>query len=172
MKRLSLMLALLFLFVIIGKAQNNNRISLKISSNKIDLAYKYSFSEIPVWSETFIGLGNQDINAGFDDFLFGVKIGTPLFTFTSSNVYGDIYTGIYFTNNIHYEVAIPFIGVDIGYEVFLGKRKKHSLFAETGYLYGQREYKQTYNNEMNFASTTDRFKLSAINFSVAYGFNF
>ena len=172
MKQLGLTFALLFIFVIIVKAQNCNRVSLKISFNKIDLGYKYNFGEIPVWSEAFIGLGNQDINAGFDDFLFGIKIGTPLIAFTSSNIYIDLYTGIYFPNNKYYDAVTPFIGIDMGYEMILGKRKIHSLFAEIGYIYGQREYKQTYDNEILFASTTARFKLSPISFSIAYGFNF
>lgn len=172
MKQLKITLFLLFLSAIISKAQNTNRVSLELSTNKICFGYQLSLDKILNYSEIYVGIGNQDINKKFDDILFGIKLGSRFLSFTKSNIYGNINTGIYFPNNKYYDAVTPYIGLEMGYEIFLGKRKKHSLFTEIGYLYGQKEYIQTYTDEIIYVSSIDVFNLHPINFLVGYGFNF
>ena len=172
MKHLGIIVALLFLSVITGKAQNNNRISAEFSGNNICLAYQLNFEKTPVYSGVYVGLGNQDINSKFDDVLFGIKPGMQFISFAKSNIFGHLNAGIYFPNNKYYDAITPFVGINIGYEKFLGKQKMHSLFIETGYIYGQKEYTQIYENDILYVSSIDKFILFPVIFSLAYGFNF
>ncbi|NOY60508.1 MAG: hypothetical protein GXO75_16480 [Calditrichaeota bacterium] len=172
MKHITSVIIFLFLGVATSNAQNSSKVSFEISFNKMCLGYQFNFDKAPIWSKAYIGLGNQDINKEFNDVLSGIKIGTPFFSFTNSKVYGDFNTGIYIPNNKYYNATTLFIGIDIGYEMFFGTQKRHSLFTEIGYLYGQREYIQALDNETLFISTKDVFKLYPINFSLGYGFGF
>ena len=167
-----LVIFLVLTFTLKCKAQEADQISFEISYNQINLTYKNYVSSFPLWIEPYLGIANQDVNRELDDFTFGVKLGKSIFTFEKSDIYLGINTGLYFPNNCCYDVTTPFAGVFCGYEFLLGKTKKHVLFTEIGYRYGQREYSQTYENSQVFISTTDKFELTPLSFSIGYGFRF
>jgi len=173
MKKIITGVALLLLTTVFRTAQNrNNLISLNLSTNKLVVGYQRSFEKVPVWGEVFIGVSNQDINSSFDDGILGLKAGIPLFQFSKSNIYGYVNTGIYFTNNDHYNATCPFAGVGTGYKAEFGKNRRHAFIAEIGYVYGRKSYTQTYISDILSASTTDVFKLSPLTISIGYGFKF
>ena len=173
MKNLIMGIALLLLTNIYCTAQNrNNMISLKLSTNQLVIGYQRSFEKVPVWGEVFLGVSNQDINSSFDDGMMGIKAGIPLLKFSTSNIYGYINTGIYFTNNDYYNATCPFAGIGTGYKAEFGKKKRHAFIAEIGYVYGKKSYSQSYSDEILSASTTDVFKLSPLTISIGYGYKF
>jgi len=153
-------------------AQNKNRTSVSLSFNKVEAAYRYRFSEKQIWVSSYLGVSNQDINSNFDDFLLGIKIGLPILELQKAFFYGQLNSGLYFPNNNYYNITTSFIGLDLGYEIQLGKTKKHSIFAEIGYLYGKREYKQKYDDRYISISSTETFILLPLIFNTGYGFNF
>lgn len=145
---------------------------MDLSFNKICFGYQLGINNSLFFLETYFGLSNQDINEEFDDILFGIGIGLPFYAFGNSNIYGEINTGLYIPNNVYYNTVIPFAGVDIGYEISLGKAGRHLISAEVGYIFGKREYLQTFSNNQISVSSIDTFELFPICFEIGYGFSF
>lgn len=156
----------------ISLARNNNTVSLGMSFNKMSLGYRYDFEKMPFWAGAFLGLGNEDVNAGFNDFLFGIKIGQPILSFSKSGIYGALSSGIYVPNNKYYAAITPFFGVDLGYEFCFGENGNHILFSETGYRYGHRDYEQSFENEIISINSVDTFELMPFNIILGYGYRF
>jgi len=154
------------------KSQNNNQLLLQFSLNQVDLAYQHKLISPNIWGEAFVGIGNQDINSSFDDFLSGLRIGFDAFS-NEKNLLGfNTSVGIYIPNNDYYTATTPVFGAGIRYTRFIGKSGKHSLFVNTGYQYGKRDYKQKYSSEIINVTTVGNFKIAPLYFSLGYGFKF
>jgi len=162
----------IFLFIPCGKAQQHSQVSLAASYNQFSLAYKYNLTTIPVWGELYTGIGNQDISSKFDDILAGLRLGIPIITFSKSDIYAVIKTGVYIPQNDYYKAPTLFIGACTGYEKFIGQNRIHVLFAEIGYVYGQKEYTQHYNSKILSISTIGKFELSPVTIEIGYGYRF
>jgi len=172
MKRISIILVF-FSFVSMGvKSQNLNQVSLRLSPGQFELNYQRKLLQQKIWSEAFIGLGNQDINSKYDDLLAGIRIGTPLFTNKKNVIHMAAGVGVYFPNNDYYAAVSPVYGITGGYTRFIGKAQRHSLHINIGYQYGERNYIQEYRASDISIATTETFKLSPSHFSLGYGFNF
>ncbi len=171
MKNTFLVAVALLLFVGLY-AQNKNRVSVGLSYNKIEIAYRHSFAEKQIWVSPSFGVGNQDANSNFDDIITEVKIGIPIFTFQKSSIYAQLNSGLYFANNNYYKTVAPFVGLNCGYEILFGNKKMHSVFTEIGYLYGKSEYKQKYYNDYISVSSTEIFILPPLSLKIGYGLNF
>lgn len=172
MKRISVLLAFFSLISLGVKSQNLNQVSLRLSPNQFELNYQRKFHQERIWSEAFIGLGNQDINSKYDDCLAGIRIGTPLFSNDKNVIHMAASVGVYFPNNDYYAAVSPVYGIMGGCTRLIGKAQRHSLLINLGYQYGQRNYIQEYQASDIFIATTGNFKLSPIHFSIGYGFNF
>lgn len=172
MKRLTVLLAL-FTFISLGvKSQNLNQVSLRLSPTQLELNFQRKLMQQKVRSEAFIGLGNQDINSKYDDFLVGIRIGIPLFFNDENAFHIDASVGIYFPNNEYYAAVTPVYGIIGGYTRYIGKAQRHSLLLNLGYQYGERTYMQEYQAADISTAITGNFKLSPIHFSIGYGINF
>lgn len=172
MKRLTVLLALFSFFSFGVKSQNLNQVSVRLSYNQFELGYQRAFVQQKLWGEAFIGLGNQDINSEYDDYLAGIRIGTPVFSNNNNVIHIAASVGVYVPNNICYSTVTPYYGGIIGYSRFIGKTQKHSLLINLGYQYGEGYYKQEYSSNDISIATTGSFKVSPIHFSVGYGFLF
>jgi hypothetical protein len=170
MKRLSIRLLLVLLSVYGGvKAQNKNQLSLQLSFNQFELAYQHSLFIEKMWGEVFAGVGNQDINSRFDDFLTGVRIGYNVFSNEKNLLAFNTKFGVYIPHNDYYTATTPLIGVGIRYTRFIGQAKKQSVFVSTGYQYGRRDYKQEYSSELIHVATVGTFNVAPVYFSLGYG---
>jgi hypothetical protein len=172
MKQLSAIFIFVCLSVILTQAAQKNRCSLQLSYNQMGFAYKYNFSKVPVWAEGYFGLGNQDIDKPFNDYLAGIKVGHPIATFKSSVLNISLHLGIYIPVNEYYKATTPVGGINVDYEKFIGKSHKHSILVDAGYQYGKRTYSQKFQNEDIYVATTDIYRVSPLWLSVGYGFNF
>jgi hypothetical protein len=172
MKHIHIIIATLLFTFASGKAQYNQHLSFAASYNQFKLGYTYKIAPIPLSIGVYAGVGNQDINNTFDDFLCGLQLSIPVVTFEKSDFYTGINTGMYFPNNQYYNANTFCVGANLGYEYFLGINKRHALFAEVGYVYGSKAYTQHYRNDVLEVSSTDVFKLSPIAISLGYQFKF
>ena len=163
---------ILLLIPVSGVAQFNNQVSLNASVNQFELCYSYEYKKLPVVSDLYIGLGNQDIDAGYNDFILGARFGLFLVKSEKNEVDVKINAGGYIPNNDYYKAPTPVYGFILGYNRNLGKSNKHALKLNVGYLYGKRNYLQKYENELVFVATGSQFKVSPFYFTVGYGFNF
>ena len=154
------------------KAQNPNQVSARLSFNQLELGYQRTFFQQKIRGETYVGLGNQDINKKFDDFVTGLRIGTPIFRNEKNAIHIAAGIGFYFSNNDIYSVVTPVYSGFIAYNRFLGQSEKHSLLINLGYQYGENDYKQEYNSADIYTATTGSFTVSPVYFSVGYGFHF
>jgi hypothetical protein len=168
MKKIVFLTALLALTSFCVKAQNSNQVSARLSFNQIELGYQRTFFQQKIWGETYVGLGNQDINKKFDDFITG----TPIFKNEKNVINLAAGIGFYFSNNDIYSVVTPVYSGFIAYNRFLGKPEKHSLLINLGYQYGKNDYRQEYNSAGIYTATTGSFIVSPVYFSVGYGFHF
>jgi hypothetical protein len=172
MKIIAFLTALLAIISLGVKAQNQNQVSVRLSFNQLELGYQRTFFQQRIWGETYVGLGNQDINKKFDDFITGLRIGTPIFKNEKNALNLAAGLGFYFSNNDMYSVVTPVYCGFIAYNRFLGKSEKHSLLINLGYQYGENDYKQEYNSAVIYTATTGSFNVSPVYFSVGYGFHF
>ena len=172
MKRLTVLLAFFSFFSFGVKSQNLNQVSVRLSYNQFELGYQRTFIQQKLWGEAFIGLGNQDINNKYDDYVTGVRIGTPVFSNNKNVIHIAASVGVYVPNNTCYSTVTPYYGGIIGYSRFIGKTQKHSLLINLGYQYGKGYYKQEYSSNDISIATTGSFKVSPIHFSAGYGFLF
>ena len=172
MKKSVLVSVFVVLFAFGAKSRNRNQASFQFSYNQIELGYQYKFIHQKIWGEAFAGLGNQDINSSFDDFLTGIRIGGAVFSNDKNTIDLTAGFGVYFPNNNYYSAATSVLGGGLRYSRFIGKTKKHSLFLNAGYQYGKRDYKQEYLNDEIYVATISKFKISPMYFSIGYGFNF
>jgi hypothetical protein len=172
MKKTAFLIVLFALICFGVKAQNSNQVSARLSFNQLELGYQRAFFQQKIWGETYVGLGNQDINKKFDDFVTGLRIGTPIFKNEKNVINLAAGIGIYFSNNEIYSVVTPVYSGFIAYNRFIGKSEKHSLLINLGYQYGKKDYEQEYSSADIYTATTGSFKVSPVYFSVGYGFHF
>jgi len=171
-KKIVFSLACMLLLVYGIKAQNNNQLSLQLSLNQIELGYQHKLFAENIWGEAFAGIGNQDINSRFDDFLVGIRLGFDAFSYKRNSIGIDASFEIYIPNNHYYTAVTPVIGAGIRYSLAFGKLNQHSLLINAGYQYGKQDYKQEYTSELINTSTISDFKIAPLYFSLGYGFNF
>lgn len=151
------------------KAQHNKQLSFQLSSNQAELSLQYNPINRNSWLETYFGIGNHDINAGFNDFLSGLRIGYNVLS-NDKNAFGPyVKGGIYIPNSDYYEMIIPVIGAGARYIRYLGKSGRHCMLIGAGYQYGQRIYKQNYSSEILESTTIEKFTLKPLFFSLGYG---
>lgn len=172
MKKSILSIAFILLLTYGVKAQNNNQLSLQLSLNQVELGYQYKAFSENLWGEIIVGLGNQDINHRFDDVITGLRIGFNFFSNNKSLLGLQTRFGTYIPNNDYYTAVTPVIEAGIRYTLFIGKLNQHSLFINTGYQYGKRDYKQKYSSEIINVTTVGKFEIAPLYFSLGYGFNF
>jgi len=163
----------LFTIIAFGvQSQNPNQVAVRLSFNQFEMGYQRQFIRQKIWAETYIGVGNQDINAKYDDFVTGLRIGRYILANEKNALSIAAGIGLYFPNNHYYKATTPVYSGFIAYNLFLGKSKKHSLLANLGYQYGKKDYTQEYSNNGFYAATTGSFKVSPVYFSLGYGFHF
>ncbi len=172
MKRRVFGLVFMLLLAFGAKAQKMNQLSLQFSYNQLELGYQRNLLFHNMWGEAFVGIGNQDINSRFDDFLAGVRVGVYAFSTEKNVVALNAVAGVYIPNNSYYNAAAPLLGGGIRYVRFIGRQNRHSVLISAGYQYGKREYKQEYHSEALQVESIGVFKVAPLYFSVGYGFNF
>jgi len=172
MKKIAFATALFALISFGVKSQNPNQVSARLSTNQFELGYQRKFIQQKIWGETYIGLGNQDINKKFDDIVTGLRIGTPVLVNKKNVINIAAGIGLYFSNNEIYSIVTPVYSGFIAYNRFIGKTEKHSLLINLGYQYGKKDYKQEYSIDDIYTATIGSFKVSPVYFSVGYGFHF
>jgi len=172
MKKIAFVTAFLALISFGVKSQNPNQVSVRLSTNQFELGYQRKFIQQKIWGETYIGLGNQDINAKFDDVVAGIRIGSPILANDKNVVSIAAGVGLYFPNNQYYSATTPVFSGLIAYNRYFGKSQTHSLLVNLGYQYGKKDYKQEYSSADIYTATIGSFKVSPVYFSVGYGFHF
>jgi len=172
MKKIAFATALFALISFGVKSQNPNQVSARLSTNQFELGYQRKFIQQKIWGETYIGLGNQDINKNFDDVIAGLRIGTPIFKNEKNAIHLAAGIGLYFSNNDIYSLVMPVYSGFIAYNRYLRKSEKHSLLINLGYQYGKKDYKQEYSSADIYTATIGSFKVSPVYLSVGYGFHF
>jgi len=154
------------------KAQGKTEMNIRLSYNQFGLGGRYYFQKTPIWSEINFGLGNEDIDRKFNDWVFDARMGIPVWKLNTSAFYIAAKAGIYIPENDYYKAITPTIGCLIGYKKDIGKQKRQSIFAEAGYNYGKRQYTQNWSNENISIATIDQFKVSPVTFSLGYSYRF
>ncbi|WP_372652864.1 hypothetical protein [Draconibacterium sp.] len=172
MKRLIIYVAVIILFSCNVSAQQSNRIILQVAANQIELGYQHKLFNQKMWGQTYVGLGNQDVNSSFNDLLAGIKIGFDAWSNSKNTIWVNSNIGIYIPNNDYYTAVTPVIGVGIGYSRYIGKSGKHALLLNAGYQYGERDYRQKFSSRMADIETVGNFSVAPLYFSLGYGFNF
>ncbi|OIP82985.1 MAG: hypothetical protein AUK44_06410 [Porphyromonadaceae bacterium CG2_30_38_12] len=172
MKKNSFAIALLALISFGVKSQNTNLVSARLSFNQFELGYQRTLFHQKIWGETYIGLGNQDINTKYDDVVAGIRIGIPILANEKNIVSIVANVGLYFPNNQYYNTITPVYSCLFAYNRYFGKSKTHSLLVNLGYQYGNRDYAQKNSNTDFYTTTIGSFKVSPVYFSVGYGFHF
>lgn len=170
MKKIFSITFFIFLLFQFAKSQNNKMISIQLSYNKIELGFEHKILNEKLFAELYAGIANQDINSSFDDIISRIGIGYAAFSNTKNQISFYIGMGIYFTNNNYYSIVVPLVNAGTRYTRFFGKTRKHGLFINAGYCYGQRDYKQQYSSDIFDVSTIGTFKLTPVYFSIGYGF--
>lgn len=173
MKKLFLSIFLTACFVLNSFSGNyKSCVSGSFSYNKIEFSYNYKLPFYSFWSEVYCGLGNQDINSSFDDFLAGLRVGCPVFSVGRSNF--DVYLNIggYFPHNNYYDADSFVSGAGARYSLFLGSNRRNCLFVDAGYQYGKRSYKQEYVTPDVYIAATGTFRVPPVFFSIGYGYRF
>ena len=168
MKQLYIILMLIFSFSVEAQSQGKNQASFGISYNQVEIRIQHIFIYETCWAEVFTGLGNQDIEPAFNDFLAGARLGYSILNINKNKL--DITTGLgtYFPNNDYYTATTIFFNAGARYSRYLGKNKKHSFNFSIGVQKGERQYKQTYSTNDLSIATVDRFKLTPLYVSVGY----
>lgn len=155
---------LLFNFCFAG-----NGMYLDFSFNKFAVGYQMDKKILEIQPKISIGISNQDINTSYDDYYVNLGLKRGLFKFKNSAIYGDINCGYYFARNVHHNVNVLYAGTNIGYEY---NWRRYFLFTETGYLFGKKQFKQHYKNNLFTASSIEELELSPFNFVIGFGINF
>ncbi len=172
MKKIFILTLLFTLLLNNTKAQFKNTISMQLSVKQIELNCERKIFNNKWGAELTLGIGNQDINNKFDDLTS--RLGIVFFAFANSKNQISINTGvgIYHPTNDYYTIIVPLTFIGARYTRFLGKKDKHEIFVNTAYLYGKRNYIQTYSSELFDISTIGTFKVSPWYIAVGYGFRF
>ena len=164
---------ILFLILITDhmKGQESNQISLNLSLSQIELCFHYITPVQNMKAETYIGIGNQDINRQFDDFLTGLRLQYKLYTYKRNtlSVYSSV--GIYASNNDYYKPLTPVFGFGNKYISYIGKSEKFFLTFNLGMQYGRSKFRQGYASEIIKTSTISEFRLNPLSFSFGLGLN-
>ncbi len=172
MKKLIICTVVVVFFSFKISAQQNNRLNLQVAPNQIEFEYQRKLFNHKMWGETYAGLGNQDVNNSFNDFLAGLRIGFDVWSTPKNTIGLCSGIGIYIPNNDYYTAVTPVIGVGVIYSRYIGKSGKHALLANAGYQYGERDYKQEFSSEMIALEIRGNFSVAPVYFSLGYGFNF
>ncbi len=170
MRILLIILGIILLHATGIKAQNPEMASLQLSFNQTELGYQRPILSENLWAGVYVGLGNQDINRRFDDFVSGFKVGYLLLARPKNQVALTGGIGLYVPNNSYYKATALTVEAGVRYSRFIDKNKKHCLLVNAGYRYGQRDYKQSYSSDVLNASTIGTFRVSPFVFSIGYGF--
>lgn len=155
-----------------SQAQVKNKVAAHLSYNRVELSYGRELEILPVGIEGFIGLGNQDVNTAFDDFLGGIRIAVPILSFEKSQIQVLPEVGFYISNNDCYSAQTCVLGIHANYCRYLGKKQKHFVQIDAGYVYGKRSYRQTYENDRVYLATTGTFSVKPLYVALGYGFRF
>ncbi len=172
MKKIFAIILLTLLLTYNTKAQDKRMMSMQVSLNQIELGFQHNIISDRLWANIYTGIGNQDLNSSFDDFILGLGIGFNAFSNKKNQVAINTGTGLYIPNNNYYSVTVPLLNAGIRYSRFFGKKDKHCLLVSSGYRYGKRDYKQEYLSDIVNVSTIGTFKISPLYFSIGYGFKF
>lgn len=154
------------------KAQPTNHLSLQLAVSQFEVGYQHQLFSEKTWAEAYVGLGNQDINNRFDDFLGGLRIGYHALSTLKNQLSFHTDLGIYSPNNDYYKATTPVIGAGLRYLRFIGQSGQHSVFVTTEYQYGTRDYKEHHSSETVEVSSIGTFEVAPVCFSVGYGYNF
>lgn len=169
MKKIALLFMLLAVYAL-GFTQTRDRAAFYFSINQICFGYYKEFDQLPVDAEVYIGVANQDINGAFDDLQGGLKAWLLLRDWQASSIRSGLDVGLYLPNNDYYKAATGYLGINLEYEKYFGKNKRHSMLLDVGYRFGKRSYQQSFHNEIIKVNTVDEFKVSPMVFSIGYGF--
>jgi hypothetical protein len=172
MKKLFSIIVLLVILSFNVKAQNIRTLSVNLSTNQIDMSFQHNIIIERLWMEIYAGVGNQDINNYFDDFISGLGVGFNAFSKNKNQVAVETGIGLYIPDNNYYSGTIPLLNAGVRYLRFLGKSGKNCLLIKAGYRYGKRDFKQEYSSEIVNVSTIETFTISPLYFSIGYGFIF
>jgi hypothetical protein len=154
------------------KAQDRKMITFQLSYNQVELGLEYIILSEKLFAELHAGAANQDINSNFDDFVGRLGGGYTAFSNPKNQI--SIHSGfaLYFTHNNYYSITVPLVYTGTRYTRLLGETGKHRIFANAGYRYGKRDYKEQYSSDIVSVSSIRILKLTPMYFSIGYGFNF
>jgi hypothetical protein len=172
MKKVRSFFLLMLLLSYSTNGQTKQVISLQLSYNQIELGFEHDLLNERLTAGLYAGIGNEDINHHFDDFLCKLGFGYVVYSNFKNQVSIQSGFGLYFSNNDYYSITVPIVNIGTRYTRFIGKERKQSLFVDAGYRYGKREYKQVYSSEIAVVSTIGIFKISPLYFLIGYGFKF
>lgn len=160
------------LIVLSLKAQSERHLGVELSYNHAELSIRQIVSSTRIWVNPYVGLANSDIDKNFNDVIFGLKVGYPLAKLGKSTFNIDAVVGGYIPNNKLYNAATLVWGLGIDYSLKISKNEKHLLIANLGFQHGERDYRQTFRNDLIYIETIDKFKVPTLIFSVGYAFKF
>lgn len=166
-------LSIILLFLLLdctANAQNGEMYSLQLSLNQVELGYQHHILSEKGWVGLYAGIGNQDINPRFDDFLSGLKMGYNVVSRQKSQVDYIVGLGVYLPGNDYYKATTLVFDTGVRYSCFFGEKKRHCLLLSAGYRYGKRDYKQTYSSDILTVSRVGTFRVSPGYLSIGYGF--
>ena len=143
-----------------------------VSFNQFGVGYGKSLSDIPLTAGIQVGLSNQDIDNGFNDLFGELSMQYSFIQLKRSQFYGKITGGFYFPGNEYYSLSIFTFGIQGGYSLSLGSAQKSYIFLEGGWLYGNKDYRLEYENEMIRAATVQNLQLKPLRLEMGYGFRF
>jgi len=150
-------------------SQGKAVISAKVSPNEIGMQYERYLLADELWTGIYTGIGNQDINSRFDDFILGVNGGYKIMSGKSAGIALTAGFGLYSPRNGYYNANTLFGEGGVSYSYYPGKSRRHSLIVNLGYRYGRRTITQTSSNELFNVSSTDYFRISPLHISVGWG---
>lgn len=155
-----------------GFAQSSNRAAVNLSYNQVTLSYRKDLVENLLRYGLYLGVGNQDIDTRFNDYLVGVSLYIPVFEKNRFSLSTAVDFGFYIPQNQSYSAPTPVLSFFLEGERRFGNNLKHSLLLDLGYRYGKKSYMQEFENSFIHASTRDVFKVSPIILTLGYGFRF
>lgn len=154
------------------KAQDKKMVSMRVAINQIELGFQHDILSDKLWADVYTGIGNQDINSRFNDFIIGFGIGFDAFSNKKNQIAINTGIGLYIPNNNYYSITVPILNAGVRYSRFFGKEAKHCLLVSSEYRYGKRDYRQEYSSDIINVSSIGTFKISPLYFSIGYGFKF
>jgi hypothetical protein len=148
----------------------NHSIGIDLSIDQIQLNHSKLLGSQNLELGYFVGFANKDIDNKFNDFYIGASVEKKVIGNEIFKLKLGVTSLLYFPNNDFYDELVLGVGIfSRGEYYFINQR--NCLFLNIGFIYGEREYKQEYNDQI-LVESVDVFSITGVNISIGYSFKF